>query len=88
MSEPKKCAHPDCTSTTIFSRNFCNRHYLVFVRDCKLNGSWRPYDQRLHQKTVEGLKVERKTWLEAGGWKGDEDALAQMIEEEKNKNEK
>ncbi len=79
MSE-KKCAHPGCTSTIIFSRNFCNAHYLAFVRGCKQNGSWRPYDQTLHDQTVQS----RTHWT----YVGDEDALVRMVEQEENKNEK
>ncbi len=82
MSEPKKCAHPDCTSGNVFCRNFCHRHYAAFVLGCKQNGSWRPYDQTLHQNIVDGLKVVRKTWLEDGGWPGDTEALIKMLEEQ------
>ena len=86
MSDPKKCSGvrggKPCENPILFGRGFCATCYKNFVQDCKNNGSWRPYDQTLHQKVVDGLKVERKTWLEEGGWVGSEDEL----EEQETKN--
>lgn len=86
MGEPKKCngfrGGEPCKNPTIFARGFCATCYKNFVQECKANGSWRPYDQTLHQNLAEGLKVERKTWLAEGGWAGNEKALIKIAEDQ------
>jgi hypothetical protein len=44
-----KCNHPDCKRIGECARGFCHAHYVEFRRDCKANGSWRPYDEILEK---------------------------------------
>jgi hypothetical protein len=64
------CLAPGCTKPGSFARGMCIHCYLVLKKACQENGSWRNREPLAHPIVIEHWEFE-----------GDENALAQMCEE-------
>jgi hypothetical protein len=64
------CPAPGCVLPGSFCRNFCQKHYLEFRKECVRNGSW-------HRGEILPSPITIARWE----WFGDEDSLARMCEE-------